>query len=1082
MLKKLSLILLLGLVGPLAARATVELDGIRYETDASTKTASVIGPDKDTDDIPELIIPESITDNGDEYIVTSIGAGAFSACHITKISIPKTIVSIESRAFYYCLDLCEITFSESQLPTSNLESIGSQAFTYCSALQSIGDMPKLEQIGYEAFAACTSLQSVGNLPELNTIEPYVFYDCKSLQSIGDMPKLEIVGSLAFKNTNLSDVYIPASIMQYSVGAVTYPTRLHFAGINPPRFDGSYISTIVFVPDEAKENYANRLKDMTPVEFISEGVQTDFVITVSAKENDSDVLNKVNEGIDKDRVLNILNLKVSGTINSYDIIVLRNKMVNLRKLDLSEATIVASSYEYYTGCHTENNIVGNNMFRELKLTEVTLPDNVTRIGNSAFYHCLNLQAVNLPKSLEVIENNAFQGCSSLLSVDFPTTITDIGSSSFEGCSNLKEITFPKELISQSATIGAYTFANCSSLTSVILPNGITSMNGYIYNGTFENCTKLQSVVLPPSLTSISDCCFRNCSSLSSISMPPTLKSIAGRAFEGCTNLRELRIPAGINTIGDNAIPKNVWDVYTYTIQPTSIGQNTFASSTYLTATLHVPETSESLYYWDTQWSQFQSIENFNEPYSYFYLDDKDLIEDPETPRIDGETDEETGDKKNPDADLGQGSGLIVEGDESQDLGTVELEADGKGNGATIIGGDSNNTESGGNVNIDMLKVNIPITANKWYFFAFPFDVDCENIKFNGQMVWRYYDGEWRAMYGSGAWKDAKDQKLERGKGYIFQGSKSGTLTLTIPNVHFDAQSWNQTLDQFVAENAQDASWNFIGNPYQSYYELADLGFDGPITWWNPNTNSYEAFSPQDDDLSMYPFMAFFVQKTEGVDAVEFDSEYRETNNQKNDPSHRAAARKRRNARRAKSATSEPRLLINLTVTDGVNGDRTRVVFNNLASEAYEVGVDASKFESTEAPQIYSLDAKNVRYAINERPMGDGVVNLGFYAPASGVFTIECTRNDCPVTLKDCKSGRVVTLTKGATYEFTAEKGFDESRFVLNAEPAEMTATEDALADPTKDAKYYGVNGLETDGNRPGLMIEVKGTEATKVIRK
>lgn len=563
------------------------------------------------------------------------------------------------------------------------------------------------------------------------------------------------------------------------------------------------------------------------------------------------------------------------------------------------------------------------------------------------------------------------------------------------------------------------------------------------------------------------------------MPPTLKSIGNSAFAGCEALTEFRIPAGVNSIGDGAIPNTVRDVYTYTIQPTSIGENTFGSDTYLQATLHVPDTSEKLYYWDTQWSQFQSIENFNEPYSYFYLDDKDLIENPDTPRIDGETDEETGEKINPDADLGQGSGLIVDGDDSQDLGNVDIEADGKGNGTTIIGGDSNTSESGGNINIDMLNVKIPIIANKWYFFAFPFDVPCENIKFNGQMVWRYYDGEWRAMHGSGSWKDMKGEKLERGRGYIFQGSKSGTLTLSIPKASFDAKNWIQELEQYVSSNAQDASWNFIGNPFQSFYELADLGFDGPITWWNPNTNSYEALSPEDDDLSMYPFMAFFVQKPEGTESVDFFSNYQETNNQKNDPNHRAAARKRRAARRSRSITD--RKLINLSVTDGTNSDRTRVVFNSEASMAYEVGTDASKFISTEAPQIYSLDTENVRYAINERPAADGIVNLGFYAPADGAFTIECTRTDCELTLKDCQSGKLITLTPGSTYEFTAKQGYDDSRFVLNAKGNGITAIDAAETDAT-NATYYRVNGIETDGSHQGLMIEVKGNEATKVIRK
>lgn len=820
--------------------------------------------------------------------------------------------------------------------------------------------------------------------------------------------------------------------------------------------------------------------MLPSKILTHGT-TDFDVTVSARENDSDVLIKVNEGFDKDMALNVLNLKVTGTINSYDIIVFRNKMLNLRKLDLSDATIVGSSYEYYSGCHTEDNVVGNYMFKELNLNEVLLPKNAISIGVYAFAGSNNLTKVQLPDSLRDIKVDAFYYCQRLESITFPATIQNIGREAFCGCSNLQAIYFPPVLDYHDASFDYGVFKYCFKLKSVTLPYGVSTIvdSNLSGRGVFQDCRSLEEVTLPPTLKNIPSYCFSGCSSLKTVVIPPTLQSIGANAFSGCTSLTEFRIPAGVNSIGNGAIPGTVKDVYTYTIQPTSIGENTFESSTYLTATLHVPETSERLYYWDTQWSQFQSIENFNEPYSYFYLDDKDLIEDPDTPRIEGETNEETGEKTNPDADLGSGSGLVVEGDDSQDLGNVDIDADGKGNGTTIIGGDSSTSESGGNVNIDMLNVNIPITGNRWYFFAFPFDVPCENIKFNGQMVWRYYDGEWRAMNGSGAWKNMKGEKLERGRGYIFQGSKNGTLTISVPNVSFNGQDWTNILEQFVSANAQDASWNFIGNPFLSFYELADLGFDGPITWWNPNTNSYEALSPEDDDLSMYPFMAFFVQKPEGTDGVDFFSNYQETNNQKNDPNHRAAARRRRAARRTARSLSD-RKIINLTVTDGTNSDRTRVVFNSQASAAYEVGTDASKFISTEAPQIYSLDAENVRYAINERPAADGVVNLGFYAPADGAFTLECTRTDCELSLKDLQSGKVITLTPGTTYEFTAKKGYDDSRFVLTASGTDVTAI-DAINAAEADATYYRVNGLETDGSQRGLMIEVKNGEATKVVR-
>ena len=115
-------------------------------------------------------------------------------------------------------------------------------------------------------------------------------------------------------------------------------------------------------------------------ILSEEISTSYDVIVSARENDSDILNKVNEGSAKDMAYSVLDLKVSGTINSYDIIAIRIKMLNLRKIDLSNATITASSYEYYTGCHTENNIIGDRMFSNMNLHKLILPNDIISIGN------------------------------------------------------------------------------------------------------------------------------------------------------------------------------------------------------------------------------------------------------------------------------------------------------------------------------------------------------------------------------------------------------------------------------------------------------------------------------------------------------------------------------------------------------------------------------------------------------------------------------------------------------------------------------------------------------------------------------
>jgi hypothetical protein len=74
----------------------------------------------------------------------------------------------------------------------------------------------------------------------------------------------------------------------------------------------------------------------------------------------------------------------------------------------------------------------------RLKEITIPNSVTKIEESAFQYCDSLVSITLGNGITSIGNSAFYNCTSLINITIPEKVNKIGASVFSQCKNLKTI--------------------------------------------------------------------------------------------------------------------------------------------------------------------------------------------------------------------------------------------------------------------------------------------------------------------------------------------------------------------------------------------------------------------------------------------------------------------------------------------------------------------------------------------------------------------------------------------------------------------------------------------------------------------
>ena len=120
-----------------------------------------------------------------------------------------------------------------------------------------------------------------------------------------------------------------------------------------------------------------------------------------------------------------------------------------------------------------------------MTQVTLPNSVTTVGDGCFSGCLKLKDVQLSESMTGIGFNLFKDCRSLTQITLPERISWVRSNAFANCIALKSIK-SKALYPPSVTNESYSL-QLNYTGKLIVPVG--SKDSYAKSTGWGHCNPI-----------------------------------------------------------------------------------------------------------------------------------------------------------------------------------------------------------------------------------------------------------------------------------------------------------------------------------------------------------------------------------------------------------------------------------------------------------------------------------------------------------------------------------------------------------------------------------------------------------------
>ena len=510
--------------------------------------------------LKNLVLPDSLA---------SIGYAAFDGCGIESIDIPVGVSAIDSTAFRNSYELASFNVASENAYYLSIDGVlyGKDPFTlvcYPKAREGSFVVPDgVEVIGEFAFYSHDKLMSIVMPNTVKTIGDKAFNWCENLTSVVMQEGVISIGDDAFMGCPLESITLPDSIE--SIARCAFYDCINLKSVTLPA-------------------------NLESIEYYVFGYSGIESIYISASVSYID-------GLKFDGCDSLMNIYVDSNNAHYSSVdgVLYSK---------DGLTLVAfptgreGSFTIPDGVEVIENraFIGAN-----SLTQVIIPDNITKIEDYAFAWCDNLavarfQHMSAPEAIidpiwdyyepftglsddfTIVYPYYSSGYTSPQWKDYPATKAELEVTDFEYTyddnfnvtitaytGSASEVVIPKTIDDMRVTaidgafqlyealekvtipygvtsIGEDTFAYCGLLASITLPGSVTSIGPYAFNG----CVSLESIDIPDSVTFIGRCAFYECTSLKSITLPESLTSIEYYAF-GESGLESIYISKNVSII-------------------------------------------------------------------------------------------------------------------------------------------------------------------------------------------------------------------------------------------------------------------------------------------------------------------------------------------------------------------------------------------------------------------------------------------------------------------------------------------------------------------------------------------------------